>query len=194
MGEIMKNKSFDLAYIAIAAALISICSWITIPLPSGIPVTLQTFGVCTAAGILGFKRGTAATAVYIVLGLIGMPVYSAFRSGPATLFGNTGGYIIGFIFTAMITGIASDFLDKEGVKYKKERFPLFMAMCSGVLICYAFGTLWFATVWAKSGDAVAISTILGWCVLPYIIPDIIKLILAVFISLPVKRFIKKYTF
>lgn len=187
----MKSKTLNIVYIGISAALIAICSWISIPLPSGIPVTLQTMGVCLVAGILGTKRSTLATLVYILLGLIGVPVFSQFRSGPAFLFGNTGGYIIGFIFTALIVGAMSDYIEKKNIVKVKKYVLLTVSMIVGIAVCYVFGTAWFAYIWAKTQEPAALATILGWCVIPYIIPDIVKIVFAVIISVPVKNVIKK---
>ncbi|MCM1285774.1 MAG: biotin transporter BioY [Acetobacter sp.] len=168
-----KNKKFsvtDSAYIGVSAALLAICSWITIPLPS-VPITLQTMGICLVAGILGMKRGTLATLVFIALGAIGVPVFSEFTGGINIILGQTGGYILGFIFTSLIVGFVSD-------KFKGKLIPLFISMIVGIAVCYAFGTVWFAVVYAKTNEPASILTILGWCVFPFIIPDIVKIAIA----------------
>ena len=97
-----RNKILSIVYIGVSAALIAICSWIQIPLT--VPITLQTMGVCLVAGLLGLKRGTLATLVFIVLGAIGVPVFAGFTGGMSVILGSTGGYIIGFIFTSLIVG------------------------------------------------------------------------------------------
>ena len=112
--EVKKSKRFktiDIAYIGIFAALIAVCSWISIPL--AVPVTLQTMAVCITAGLLGTKKSVLTVVVYILLGLIGVPVFAGFSSGVGVLFGMTGGYIIGFIFTALIVGIMLKVLGKR---------------------------------------------------------------------------------
>ena len=98
----MKTKTRDLVFIALAAALITVCSWISIPLT--VPITLQTFAIFTVVGLLGMRRGTIAVLIYILLGAVGIPVFSGFKGGIGALLGNTGGYIIGFIFSALLTG------------------------------------------------------------------------------------------
>ena len=95
-----KTKTYDLAYIAIFAVLIAICSWISIPMT--VPFTLQTFGVFMAVGVLGGKRGSLAVLVYILLGVIGVPVFAGFSGGLGILLNNTGGYSIGFLFSALV--------------------------------------------------------------------------------------------
>ena len=165
----MKSKTLDTVYIAVAAALICVCSWVTIPLT--VPITLQTLGVCLTAGLLGAKRGTLAVALYILLGAIGVPVFHGFTGGIGILLGSTGGYIIGFIFTALITGFTAD-------KHEKKPLTIILAMVAGVLVCYIFGTAWFAYVYARTNEPAALKTILGWCVFPYLLPDAAKIALA----------------
>ena len=181
--EKKKNKLtvIDLAYIGVSAAILAICSWICIPLT--VPVSLQTMGVCLVAGLLGMKRGTAATLVFILLGAIGVPVFSEFTGGLGIILGNTGGYIIGFIFTALIVGYISD-------KFKGKLLPLIISMIVGILVCYAFGTAWFAVVYAKSNEPAALMTILGWCVFPFLIPDALKIAVAAILTNRLRRYIK----
>ena len=90
----------DMAYIALLVVLIAVCYWISIP--SVVPFTMQTFGVFCAVGLLGGFRGTVAVLIYILMGLIGLPVFSNFNGGAGYLMGPTGGYIVGFLFTALI--------------------------------------------------------------------------------------------
>ena len=103
-AEVVKTRRnlqvLDLVYISIGAALIAICSWISIP--TAVPFTLQTFAVFFVLLLLGGERGTIATLIYILLGAIGVPVFAGFSGGIGILFGSTGGYIIGFLFTGLI--------------------------------------------------------------------------------------------
>lgn len=176
------SKIKDIVFIGISAALIAVCSWISIPLPT-VPITLQTMGVCLIAGLFGLKRGTLATAVYIALGALGVPVFSGFTGGVGIILGQTGGYIIGFIFTALIVGLASD-------KFKGRLLPLILSMVIGILVCYAFGTVWFAVVYAKSNEPASLLTILGWCVFPFLLPDAVKIAVAAVLANRLKKFVK----
>lgn len=176
-----KFKTLDLVYIGLSAALIAICSWISIPLT--VPITLQTMGICLIASLFGLKRGTLATVVYIILGAIGVPVFQGFTSGMSIIAGSTGGYIIGFIFTALIVGFASD-------KWNGKLVPLVISMVIGILVCYAFGTAWFAVVYARENTPATLSAILGWCVIPFLIPDAVKIVLASILTNRLKRFVK----
>ena len=176
------SKIKDIVFIGISAALIAVCSWISIPLPT-VPITLQTMGVCLIAGLFGLKRGTLATAVYIALGALGVPVFSGFTGGVGIILGQTGGYIIGFIFTALIVGLASD-------KFKGRLLPLILSMVIGILVCYAFGTAWFAVVYAKSNEPASLLTILGWCIFPFLLPDAVKIAVAAVLANRLKKFVK----
>lgn len=180
MAEKKKFKTIDLVYVGLSAALIAVCAWITIPLT--VPITLQTMGVCLVASLFGTKRGTLATIIYIVLGAIGVPVFSGFKAGIGVLLGSTGGYIIGFIFTAIIVGFVSDKTNKL--------WALILSMIVGILVCYVFGTAWFAVVYAKTSDPAPLATILGWCVFPFLIPDAVKIVIAGILTNRLKKFIK----
>ena len=174
--ETKKLKTVDIVYIGIFAALIAVCAWISIPLT--VSITLQTLGICLAAGLLGWKRGALTVIVYILLGMVGLPVFTGFKSGIAAVTGQTGGYIVGFIFTALIVGIA---VDKLGKKLWSN--ILFMAI--GVLVCYLFGTVWFMIAY-KVTFVSALST----CVIPFLIPDAVKIVIAAVLVNRLKRFIK----
>ena len=89
-----------MAYNALFAVLLTVCAWISVPLP--VPFTLQTFAIFAALGILGGRRGTWAVAVYLLLGAVGLPVFSGFRGGLGALLGTTGGYILGFLALALV--------------------------------------------------------------------------------------------
>lgn len=179
--ERKKFRVIDLVYIGVSAALIAVCSWISIPLT--VPITLQTLGICLVTGLFGLKIGTLSTIVYILLGAIGVPVFAGFSGGLGVILGSTGGYIIGFIFTALIVGFASD-------KFAGKLIPLIVSMVIGILVCYAFGTVWFAVVYAKSNAPESLATILGWCVVPFLIPDAVKIAVAAVLTNRLKRFVK----
>ena len=175
-----KFRVVDLTYMAVGAALIAVCSWISIP--STVPFTLQTFAVFCVLSLLGGKRGTVSIVIYILLGAVGMPVFAGFTGGIGILLGTTGGYIIGFIFMGLLFWLAEHFFG--------DALPVrIVSMLAGLLVCYAFGTGWFLWVYARQSGAVGIGTALSWCVLPFILPDLAKMALAVGIAGRVKKFI-----
>ncbi|MBR4201486.1 MAG: biotin transporter BioY [Oscillospiraceae bacterium] len=162
-------RTLDLVYIAVGAALIGICSWISIPMT--VPFTLQTFAIFFILVLLGGRRGTASVMVWLLLGAAGVPVFAEFTSGAGVLLGNTGGYMIGFIFIGLIYMTAEHFFG--------SRLPVqITALLLGLAVCYAFGTAWFTVVYTRAKGAVSIGAVLSWCVLPFILPDIGKLVLA----------------
>ena len=164
-----RSKTYDLVYVSIFVVLIAVCSWISIPLT--VPVTLQTFGVFIAVGLLGGKRGTLAVLVYILMGAIGIPVFSGFTGGIGILAGNYRRiYCRISYFSAPYVG--------NGKTFWKDTKVLAGSMILGLAVCYAVGTLWFMAVYAASSGSVGIFTVLGWCVFPFIIPDIAKIALA----------------
>lgn len=174
----MKTKTRDLVFIALAAALITVCSWISIPLT--VPITLQTFAIFTVVGLLGMRRGTIAVLIYILLGAVGIPVFSGFKGGIGALLGNTGGYIIGFIFSALLTGAL---LKLWGNKV----WALIVSMILGLAVCYIFGTAWFMFMYTRNTGAVGLLSVLSWCVIPFLIPDAVKIGLSVFLVKVLKK-------
>lgn len=174
-------KTVDLVYIGIFAAVIAVCSWIQIPL--AVPITLQTFAVCAAAGLLGLRNGFLTVVIYILIGLIGVPVFSNFGAGPGVLFGITGGYIVGFIFTALIVGLAVKFFGKKISVY-------IFSMIIGVAVCYVFGTAWFMVWSSNNGSGTTLEAALMSCVVPFIVPDLVKIALAAFLCSKLSKYIK----
>lgn len=174
-------RTVDLAYVALFAVLIAVCAWVSIPMT--VPFTLQTFAVFAALGILGGRRGTFAVVVYILLGAVGLPVFSGFQGGLGALLGTTGGYILGFLGSALLYWGITRWLGSK---------PMVMAaaMVLGLLLCYGFGTAWFLQVYAKTSEAVGVMTALSWCVFPFVIPDLAKLGLALLLSRRVGKYLK----
>ena len=171
----------DMAYIAVFAVIMAVCSWISVPYV--VPFTLQTFAVFLAVGVLGGKRGTLAVLIYILLGCVGLPVFAGFSGGLGALLGTTGGYIIGFFFSALLYWAMTKVLG--------EKTPVMVvAMVLGLIVCYAFGTVWFMTVYARNSGAIGLGTALGWCVIPFIIPDLVKIALAVGLTRLLKPHVK----
>ena len=174
-------RTVDMAYIALFAVLMAVCAWITIPMT--VPFTLQIFAVFAALATLGGRRGTYAVAVYLLLGAVGLPVGAGFQGGLGWLLGTTGGYIVGFLCIALIYWLMTAKLG--------ESLPVSIAACVlGLAVCYVFGTIWFIAVYARTTGPVGVMTALGWCVFPYVIPDLLKLVLAVTLSQRIKGFLR----
>ena len=174
-------STYDIAVIALSAAIITVCAWISVP--TVVPFTLQTFAVFTVAGLFGMKRAGFSMVVYLMLAAIGLPVLAGFKGGFDKLVGATGGYIVGFVFIALIVGFASD---RSG----RRALPLALSMLLGLAVCYAFGTAWFMLVYARTTGEAGLGEVLGWCVLPFVIPDCVKLAGAVVIANRVGKHVK----
>jgi len=162
-----RNTARDMTYIAVCVALMAICAWLVIP--SSPPFTMQTLAIFLTIGLLGGRRGSIATAVYLLLGAVGLPVFSGFQGGFGVLLGANGGYLIGFLFTAL----AMWALERLGVR-------LSVSMVLGLLLCYAFGTAWYMGFYLSGGSG-NLMAVLGICVLPFILPDLGKIALALFL-------------
>ena len=155
----MRNSSKNMVFCSLFASLIAICAWISVP-AFDIAFTLQTFAVFLTLGLLGGKLGSAAILIYLLLGAVGMPVFSGFRGGIGMLAGVTGGYLWGFLLSGLVYWLL-------------ERLGKLPAMIAGLLVCYLCGSIWFY-LYTDGG----LWLILLRCVAPYLIPDAAKLALA----------------
>lgn len=172
------NKTRDIVYMSVFTAMISICSWISIP--ASIPFTLQTMGVFTTVGLLGGKRGTLTVLTYILLGAIGIPVFAGLTGGVSVLLGTTGGYIIGFLLSALLMWGIETIMGRNQI-------VLAFSMIAGLIVCYVFGTAWFMLIYTQHSGVIGLSTVLGLCVIPFIIPDLIKIGVALFLTNRLKK-------
>lgn len=181
----VQNKTYDMVYIAVFTVVLVICSWISIP--TQIPFTFQTFGVFMAVGVLGGRRGTWTVVVYLLLGAVGLPVFSGFRGGAGVLLSVNGGYLIGFLFSALVMWAMEKIF--SGI-WKKSSAIVFLSMLMGLLTCYLFGSVWFMVIYAKTTGAAGFTAVLGWCVMPFIIPDLIKVSLAFMLAKKMRKYVK----
>ena len=140
-------------------------------------------GVFLAVGLLGGKRGTVAVLVYILMGAVGLPVFSGFAGGLGKLLGMTGGYIVGFLVSALLMWAME-------ALFGSKKWVLPVSMVVGLIACYAFGTAWFMVVYTSSKGAITLGAVLGMCVIPYIIPDAVKIAVALLLTKALKRFVK----
>lgn len=168
----MKTK--DMTLIAVMAALICIAGPLTIAV-GPIPLSLASFAVYLAGAVLGPKKGTAAVGLYLLLGLAGIPVFSGFSGGLQKLAGVTGGYLIGYLPCAYLTG-------KGAEKYGEKKWFLPAMMAAGTIVLYLIGTFWFI---AQTGNAPG--SALSLCVLPFLPGDAAKIAAASLLTVPVRR-------
>lgn len=166
-------KTRDIAYIAMFIALITICSWISIPIGSIVSFTLQLLAIFICIYVLGPVKSFITIALYLLIGLIGVPVFSNFKGGPSVFLGPTGGFLIGFLLIPLI------YLPFYLI-FKNNLISYSISMVLGLMVTYLFGALWFIYIY-KNGDC-ALLTALTATVFPFIIPDLIKLIVGIAIG------------
>lgn len=167
----MNTRTKEITLIGLMAALTCIAGPLSLPLPfSPVPISLTNLAIYFSVYILGMRCGTISYLVYLLLGLVGLPVFSAFTSGPAKLFGPTGGYLIGFIFMALICGYCID-------RWNGQIIMSLVGMAAGTAVTYIFGTVWLAYQADLSfGKALAAG------VYPFIAGDIAKMALTLLVA------------
>lgn len=170
---------------AMFAAIGAVTSWISIPMPSGVPITLQTFGMALIGYTLGYKYGTLSVGVYVALGAVGVPVFSGFKGGFGVIAGPTGGFIIGFIFMAAICGLCR--LNKvKSLGYVPKIIISIALGIIGLLVCHLLGVIQFMLLFNDSFAVAALKVSL-----PYLIKDIISVVVAYFVSAAAVALIQK---
>ena len=166
-----KIKTKQMVLIALMTAVTCVLGPLSIPLPfSPVPISLTNFAIFLAIFVLGMKNGTISFIIYLLLGAVGVPVFSSFRGDLQVLAGPTGGYLIGFIFLALIMGFALDHFDRKLV-------PTIIGMIIGMVVCYAFGTVWLAKLLSLSFKE---GLMMG--VIPYLPGDAAKIIIAAIVG------------
>ena len=168
-------KTRYLVLTALISALLCIVGPLTIPIPiSPVPITLLNLVLCISLYLVEWKQALLSVFIYLLLGLVGLPVFSSFRGGFSVLAGPTGGYLIGYLFFVLVSGILI------------LTFPQKKAWCAigfiiGLVTLYAFGSIWMSL---QMNTSFAKSLLIG--VIPYLPGDIMKILLAVFLG-PVFR-------
>ncbi len=173
----MKISTKTMVSVGMFAAVLSVLSVLTIPMPSGVPLTLQTFAMALCGYALGAKRGTAAVALYLLLGAVGMPVFAGMTGGVSRFVGPTGGFLWGFLFLAAFCGFA-----------KEQKSPEVRILLSllGLAICHLLGVVQYSVV-AATTPATAFFTVS----LPYLIKDILSAAGAYAVALPLHRALRE---
>ncbi len=176
--EKRKITTSDIVKTALGAAAICVLSTFSLHL-GPVPITLATLGVYLVAAVLGKYRATVAVLVYVLLGAIGLPVFAGFMGGISRLLWSGGGFIIGYIPCAFITGLIIDLADEKRLIYP-------VAMIVGTLFCYGLGTLWYMFI-MKTSFTLALSE----CVVPFLIVDAVKIAVATFASYSIRMTVKR---
>lgn len=166
----MKGNTRKMILYALFAALTAVLSQLAVPLPfTPVPVNLATLSVLLAGGLLGAKGGAVSQGIYVLIGAVGVPVFSNFTGGLAKLAGPTGGYIIGYLAAAWLVGLMIS-------KGKPTFWMMILSMVAGILLCYALGTVWFLILTKNT-----LFYCLTLCVFPFLIGDVLKIAVAGFL-------------
>lgn len=175
------QKTVQMAEIALMSAVLCILAPFMISLPfSPVPLTLGTFAVYLTAALLGPKHGTISVAIYLLLGMAGLPVFSGYTGGIGKLAGPTGGYVIGYLPCALLIGwLVRRFCWKTA--------GTVFAMVCGTMVCYIFGTAWFLII---MGGTYTLTQAVVVCVMPYLVFDVVKIVLAAVIAVEVRKRMK----
>ena len=170
-----------IAIVGLMTALICVLGPLSVPLPfSPVPISLTNLAIYFTIYVIGTKRGTLSYLIYLLIGFIGLPVFSAFTGGPGKLLGPTGGYLIGFIFMALICGF---FIEKWPAKLHLH----FIGMVLGTAVCYVFGTVWLAY---QAG--MSFSAALAAGVIPFIPGDLVKIVISMLLGPQVNKKLKRF--
>lgn len=171
----MKIPLKKLVTCSLFTAMTAILAQISIPIPfSPVPINMATITVLMCGIILGKNYGALCQIVYVLLGLIGLPVFSNLTGGIGKILGPTGGYLIGYIFTAYIVGLISS--------HSTKKIIYALSMIAGIFVCYAFGTAWFMYLTKNP-----LYTSLTMCVLPFLIGDALKILIVTLLCNTLKK-------
>ena len=180
-----EKKIFDLksmVLMALFAALTCVLAPFSISI-GPVPISLTNLVIYFSLYVLGWQRATITYLVYLLLGLVGLPVFSGFEGGVGKLAGPTGGYLIGFLFMAVISGLFVKMKEDEVIL---NRVLGIAGMILGTLVAYAFGTAWFCY-----STGTGLSAALALCVIPFIPGDLVKIIVAAVVAPTVAKQIRK---
>lgn len=174
--SIKQTKTYSMIVIALFAALTAVFSQISIPI-GPVPINLALFAVFTAGGLLGIGRAVMSQLIYLLVGMVGVPVFSGFRGGFAVLAGPTGGYIIGYIIAAFAIALMLKLLGKK-------IYTVVLSIIVGIALCYAFGTAWFVV---STGTGILEALMI--CVVPFLVGDAAKTLAATFLIMRLKKIV-----
>lgn len=178
--KLVTMNTKTMALIALMAAVTCVLGPLSLTIPvSPVPISLTNLAVYFTVYVLGMKRGTISYFVYLLIGLVGLPVFSSFSGGAGKLFGPTGGYLIGFIFMALICGF---FIEK----WPSKLYLHFAGMVLGTAVCYLFGTVWLA----YQGN-MGFYTALAAGVIPFLPGDLVKIIIALLAGSVIRKQLKR---
>ena len=175
----LQNTTKTLCYAAVAVALLSVCSWISIPI-GALPITLQSLALFTIVGLLGAKRTFFAVLAYLLLGLIGVPVFAGFTGGMGKLFTPAGGYLVSFLIVAPFTAFACE-------KVRGGLWKNTVIMAIGMLVCYLIATIWLLVLSSIQNAPIGFIGAVSLLILPYAPFDLVKVFFAAYLTEKLKN-------
>lgn len=181
----MKLSTYELVLCALCTAVMCVIAPVSIPLAAGIPISLATFVVMLSGILFGGKTSALSLITYVLLGSIGLPVFSGWKGGIGITLGITGGYIIGYIFMAFTAGFLYDRFGRNASGFRKYAV-MFVAMVLSTAVLYTFGTAWFI---AQTGMTLAGA--LAACVIPFLPGDLFKIAAVMLVAPPIEVALKR---
>ncbi len=170
-----KTKTLQLVICALCAAIIAVSAQVVVPLPTQVPITLHTFGVALCAAVFGSMTGTVSTAVYVLLGAVGLPVFAGMRGGFEVITGPTGGFLYGFIIMAFFCGM------------QMKNLPLRIAVSvGGLAVCYLCGAVQYALLMQ-----IDMLKSIVLVVLPFVVKDVLSVVAAQYMAIPIRKAVAK---
>lgn len=175
MNTTQRNPLQLLTRSSLCAALLAVCAWLTVP--AAVPFTMQSFGIFLSLLLFGGKLTAIAVTVYVLLGAAGLPVFAGMQGGIGVMLGTHGGFFMGFLFMAL-----TDWLLERWFPHR-SMVQRISSIAAELLICYLAGTAWYMLL----TDIRDLRAALSICVLPFLLPDSVKLMLAAALCKPLKR-------
>lgn len=174
----------EMTKVALMSGVLCVLAPLMIPVPgSPVPLSMATFGVYLAGAILGAKQGAGCILIYLLLGMVGLPVFSGFSGGVGVLLGPTGGYITGYLPCALVVG--------KLTAHRLSKVWNGLAMAVGTVICYFFGTVWFLII---MDGTYSFKQVMLICVVPYLIFDSFKILVAALLAAPIRKVLRRIEF
>lgn len=169
----------NITFVALFTAFLCVLAPLSIPIQP-VPITLATLAVYVIGALLDYKRAPICVFLYIVIGALGLPVFSNYTGGIAKLLSPTGGFIIGYLFGVLVQSLLTT--------WKKDKFYIYpIAMVASTILIYAFGVAWFILVYLQKGETKSLSAVLAACVTPFLLGDALKIVVASLASFKLRK-------
>ncbi len=194
MESVKSTKQIRSAFTALFAGLLCLGCFVSIPLPDGIPITIQNMFAALSGLLMGGLQGAGAVGLFLVLGAAGLPVFSGVKGGISVIQGPTGGFLVGYFMGALVGGIIVGSPLKKEKKSRIFLIRLFFATVVAFAMQYLFGIPWFMASMESAGKAKPVSQLFTTNILPLIPGDIVKMFLSFVLSLFLRPIVARYLY